>query len=230
MAPLARKESLIMARKALIAATITVGLAVGAAAPAHADWRDRLNPSLYSVKQPVVQRTDYVIDLNSGNGVSPRELERLSDWFETLGVDYGDRISVDTGSYDDARARQDVASVAARYGLLLSRGVPVTAGSVQPGSVRVVVSRSEAYVPGCPDWSEAPEIGNRITTASNFGCATNSNLAAMIADPNDLVRGRTGALDNDASSASKAVTAYRGRTLTGNGGSTIQSESSKGGK
>ena len=219
-----------MARKAVIAATLAVGIAVGAAAPAQADWRDRLNPTLYSVKQPVVLRTDYVIDLNAGNGVPPSELERLADWFDTLRVDYGDRISVDTGGYDDARARQDVASVAARYGLLLSRGAPVTAGSVQPGLARVVVSRSEAFVPGCPDWSEAPEVGNRITTASNFGCATNSNLAAMIADPNDLVLGRSGDNGSDAGASSKAVTAYRTRALTGNGGSTLKSESSKGGK
>lgn len=219
-----------MTRNGLIAATLAVGVAAGAVSPAQASWRDRLNPSVYSTKQPVVERTDYVIDLYGGNGLSARELERLADWFDSLRVDYGDQISVDTGAYDDPRARQDVASVAGRHGLLLSRGVPVTAGSVQPGSVRVVVSRSTAYVPGCPDWSEAAEVGSRITTASNYGCAINSNLAAMIADPNDLVQGRSSDKGGDAAASSKAVTAYRTRSLTGGGGTSLKSESSKGGQ
>jgi len=229
MAPLARKESLIMTRKGMIVAALAVGVAAGASTPAQADWRDRLNPTINSVKQPVVERTDYVIDLQAGMGVPPRERERLADWFDSLNIDYGDRVSVDVGAYDDPRARQDVASVAARYGLLLSHGVPVTAGSIQPGTVRVVVSRSIAFVPGCPDWSEAPEIGNRITTASNFGCAINSNLAAMIADPADLVRGRSEESRGEAAASNKAISAYRARTPTGNGGTALISQTSKGG-
>jgi pilus assembly protein CpaD len=52
----------------------------------------------------------------------------------------------------------------------------------------------------------------------------------MIADPNDLVRGRTDDAGGDAAAISKAVTAYRTRTLTGNGGTGLKVESSKGGQ
>ena len=52
-------------------------------------------------------------------------------------------------------ARGQVAQVAGEYGMLVQPGAPVTAGAVQPGTVRVVVSRRRAEVPGCPNWSAA---------------------------------------------------------------------------
>ena len=210
---------------ALIAALLTFGVSGPAAAQDRYNW----NPSLNSVNQPVVQRTDYVIDLAStGSGVSDRELHRLTDWFDSLRLGYGDRVSVDTGSYDDARARQDLAGVAAEYGLLLTEGAPVTAGAVQPGSVRVIVGRSLATVAGCPNWSEASESGNRITTGSNYGCAVNSNLAAMIANPEDLVLGQVGVGSGDAATSSKAIKLYRTTPPTGAGG--LKETVTKGGK
>ncbi len=211
---------------ALIAAALTLGVSAPAAAQHRSSW----NPTLYSVKQPVVQRTDYVIDVaTTGSGVADHDLHRLAQWFDSLRLGYGDRVSVDTGSYNDPRARQDIAGVAAEYGLLLSEGAPISAGGVQPGSVRVIVSRSVASVPGCSDWSEAPEIGNRSTTSSNYGCAMNSNLAAMIADPADLVLGQSGSVAVDSATSNKAVDAYRKRTPTGSSGE-VKSESSKGGQ
>ena len=56
----------------------------------------------------------------------------------------------------------------------------------------MVVSRTRAEVPDCPNWSvpSQPNYNNR--TMSNFGCAVNSNLAAMVANPEDLIHGREG--------------------------------------
>lgn len=177
------------------------------------------NPTLYSVHQPVVQRTDFVLDLSTaGNGLAGGEAQRLRGWLNSLGVGYGDRIAIDAaGGYGDAASRDDIAGVIASYGLLLSDGAPVTAGTVQPGAVRVVVSRMTASVPGCPDWSYAQLPGAPNSTDSNYGCATNSNLAAMIADPNDLVLGQAGA-SSDGTTGSKAVKAYRDRVPSGASG------------
>lgn len=177
------------------------------------------NPSLTSVNQPIVQRTDYVLDLSStGAGLPITEAGRLSGWFESLGLGYGDRIFVDEPQgYGDPQGRQDVAGVAGKYGLLLSDGAPVTAGTVQPGTVRVIVSRSAAEVPGCPLW-DGVAIGDRITASPNYGCATNSNFAAMVADPNDLVLGQAGNGSGDAATAVKAIRVYRDAEPTGKGG------------
>lgn len=207
-----------MARVPTVAALALAGLAAGGCVP-DAPLSPHMNPSISSVQQPVVQRNDYLLDLaTTGNGVSQGELDRLDAWFQSMALDYGDRISVDSGSGQpvDLATQRDVARVAGNYGMLLSDGAPVTTGQIAPGSVRVIVSRTTASVPGCPQWDPA-EIGARITTSPNYGCATNSNLAAMIADPNDLVVGRTGDPSVDAATASKAIRTYRAKTPTGVG-------------
>ncbi len=215
-----------MAQMKSTAAALSFAMALMASGSATAQSR---NPGLYSINQPVVQQVDYLMDVSStGNGVREADLYRLSDWFRSLNVGYGDRIFVDTGSYGDQRAREDIAGVAAHYGLLLAEGAPVTTGAVSAGSVRVIVSRSEASVPGCPHWADTGEIGERITTTPNYGCAINSNLASMIADPNDLVLGQVGSNDGDMIASSKAIRSYRTAQPTGAGGA-LKSESSKGG-
>lgn len=170
-----------------------------------------------AVNVPVVSRTNYVFDAAAPDGsLSPSEAARLDSWFNSLDLRYGDAIYVD-GGYESARA--SVAQVAGNYGMLVSAGSPVTAGAVAPGSVRVVVARNVASVPGCPDWSSRPaqpNYNNRMV--SNFGCAVNSNLAAMVANPEDLVHGREGSGVGDAMTASKAVGAYRAAPPTGTKG------------
>ena len=54
-----------------------------------------------------------------------------------------------------------------------------------PGQARVVITRSTASVPGCPDWSVKTEANYNNATSPGFGCGVNSNLAAMIANPAD---------------------------------------------
>lgn len=177
------------------------------------------NPSLNSVHQPVVQRTDFVLDLQTGHdGLDSSELQRLDAWLESIGIAYGDRISVDEpAGYPDPAAREDVARVVADYGLLLSDVAPVLNGAVPPGSVRVIASRATASVPGCPLWSD-PGILATNNTSSNFGCSVNSNLAAMVANPEDLVLGQDGTSNGSATTATRAIRSYRERPPTGRQG------------
>jgi pilus assembly protein CpaD len=160
------------------------------------------NQGMESVHQAVVSRTDYVYDINDGFG--PQASGRLAAWFDSLNIRYGDRVSVDDPS-DSASNRAAVAAVANRYGLTVYDTAPVTEGAVAPGMIRVVVSRSKAEVPGCPDWSRS-SIGNYNSDApSNYGCAVNASLAAMIADPNDLVSGAHAASFGDNTTGSNAI-------------------------
>jgi pilus assembly protein CpaD len=63
---------------------------------------------------------------------------------------------------------------------------------------------------------------------SNYGCAVNSNLAQMIANPEDLVHGREAGSVTDAVTASRAIEMYRTTAPTGTKG--LQDVSPKGGK
>ena len=175
------------------------------------------NRSLESVNQPVVQRTDYVFDAASdGSMLSSGEMDRIAGWLGTLRLAYGDRIYVDDPA--NGQARTQVAAVASRYGILLSDPAPVTPGVIQPGMVRVIVSRMKASVPGCPNYSRMSGTEFASSTSSNYGCATNANLAAMIANPEDLVRGQPGAPTTDPATTVKSVETLRRQAPTGQSG------------
>ena len=54
------------------------------------------------------------------------------------------------------------------------------------------------------------------STTSNFGCAVNSNLAQMVANPQDLITGQSGSTVRDARNVTKAIKTYRDLAPTGN--------------
>jgi pilus assembly protein CpaD len=83
--------------------------------------------------------------------------------------------------------------------MLGRRGIPPTAPTSdtapigQRGGGDEVMLAIERYVvtpPGCPNWSKPAGGDPTNTTASNFGCATATNLGLMVAEPRDLLIGR----------------------------------------
>lgn len=186
------------------------------------------NRGLETVHQPVVSRADYVFDVGAdGGGLASGENERLAAWFSSMELGYGDRVSIDDPSAN-SETREAVAALAARYGLLIADTAPVTAGQVTPGAARVVVSRTSATVPGCPDWSRPSDPELEGSTMSNYGCASSANLAAMVANKEDLIRGQDPIGSADASTAGKAIRSYRDRPPTG--AQPLKSETTKGGQ
>jgi pilus assembly protein CpaD len=170
-----------------------------------------------AVNVPVVSRQDYALDLAApGGSLAPSEAARLDGWFRGLDLGYGDSIYVE-GPYS-GMARDDVARVAGDYGLLLSNGAPVTAGQVAPGAVRVIVSRARASVPNCPNWEAPSQPSADQAQLPSYGCAVNGNLAAMVANPEDLIHGREGSGVGDSRVAAKAVDYYRKSPPTGTTG------------
>lgn len=197
--------------------SLAIVLLASAVAGCKTTTVDQPTRGMAAVNAPVVTRSDFAMDVAAPDGtLASSEEARLDGWFRGLGLGYGDTIYVD-GDYSGS-ARAEVARVAGRYGLMVNAGAPVTAGAIQPGTVRVVVSRTRAQVPGCPNWDRpaAPDYDNQ--QMPNFGCAVNGNLTAMVADPQDLIYGREGGSVVDAATASKAVNAYRSAAPTGNKG------------
>ena len=177
------------------------------------------NRSLESMHQPIVSMNSYVFDANASAGeIDPFELRRLNDWFDAMELRYGDEIAIDSSDALAPRAARDaVAALVARRGMLIADHAPITSGRIAPGYMRVVLTRATARVDGCPNWDTRSAINTTSVTTSNYGCATNANMAVMVANPTDLIRGqrRTG---NDPLTASKAIGAYRNATPTGAGG------------
>lgn len=73
--------------------------------------------------------------------------------------------------------------------------LPASSGSheqawSQNRRVEIVLERYVVTPPACPDWSRRSGRDYSNQPHSNFGCATETNLGMMIANPRDLVRGR----------------------------------------
>lgn len=206
--------------RSLVLSTFAIASALSACGP--------VNRGLESVNQPVVSRTDYAIDMRSaGDGLAMGEDQRLAAWFDSLRLGFGDRVTVDDPAIYGGGSREAVASVAARYGLLLGETPPVTQGPVAPGTVRVIVSRSAATVPNCPNWDSLSQPNFDGSTDSNFGCASNTNLAQMVADPQDLITGRKSGMNGSTRATTRALKAYNDLVPSGASG-TVKAEATGG--
>lgn len=176
------------------------------------------NTSLYSTKQPVVERTNFTLDVNtSTSGLPISEQQRLNGWFETMDLRYGDRVAIEDPSQNPAVSNA-VRDLAGRYGLIIGNVAPTTTGALPPGQARVVITRSTASVPGCPDWSSKSDTNYLNSLSPGYGCAINSNLAAMVADPQDLIEGKKGSSESVIATSNKAITTYRETPPTGAAG------------
>lgn len=176
-----------------------------------------------------VAQVTHTLDLaTSGSGLAAGEGDRAADWLASIGFGYGDRAYLADGGGNAGAARDQLARSIGRYGLVLSDAAPVTSGLVAPGSVRLVVLRAEATIAGCPAWRGTDTMLGR--DARGFGCATAANMAAMIADPNDLLAGKS-APDTGSSSATavKAINAQTEAAGTSDGGTRVERITAGGG-
>lgn len=187
------------------------------------------NRSLDSVHQPVVRNNVHQFDVAARGGeLPPSEQERLQGWFDAMGLRYGDRVAIEDPSlYGATAAQSTIRGMVERRGLLMSADVPVTTGSVPSGYVRVTIARASAHVPDCPDWSSKFAVNVANATSSNYGCSVNGNLAAMVADPNDLIKGAQSTA-SDPAAATRPINTYRTKPQTG-AGALKQTSTSNGG-
>src|SRR5579863_1943614 len=75
--------------------------------------------------------------------------------------------------------------------LLLPYGIVTVAseGAAPPNQAVVEITRTLVTLPPCPNWSKPSSADFANQPSSNFGCATETNLGMMIANPTDLASG-----------------------------------------
>jgi pilus assembly protein CpaD len=101
--------------------------------------------------------------------------------------------------------RQVVASVAPRRPVTVA---PVADSRLAEGRALVVVGRYVVSTPSCPNWRKPSGVDSANQPSSNFGCASETNLGLMVADPADLAVGRE--LSNaDGEAMSHGIRRYR---------------------
>lgn len=187
----------------LVGAILTLALA--GCTPPESYWSEAQAPKENKV-EPV--RLLHDVRFASGNRITPAETAQLDSFLSRHDIGYGDRVYVLTdssGKGPSAQRSKAVLEYMASQGVW---GVSLPSPEAQPGSVRIVVNRYVVVPPQCPDWSKPGTADYGNTSMSNLGCANTSNLGLMVADPSELVRGRTPG-PADATSSSLAVQRYR---------------------
>ena len=203
-------------------------LVLGACAPDVSNWSGSDSPKQNQVD---LVRLNHPVRFQPGTArLAQGEAEQLAAFLAKNRVGYGDRLvlqanGVPTGAGLATERQKAVAATMVRVGQV---GLPITAASTADGlrdSLTVSVSRYVVTPPSCPDWSKPSGVDPANVAASNFGCATTRNLGLMLADPGDLIGGKTmGPADGEF--AAGAVNRYRAGKITPLEGSAAQGANS----
>jgi pilus assembly protein CpaD len=176
---------------AIVAAAVVAATLVGCSETTY--WTPAESP-----KQPQVDwvRFDHRVLFDSrGRDLSISERARLEEFLSRIEPRYGDQILVGTGSggSEGEVGLQRVATVAEYLRNAGLKVAPMTETSAVrwDGAVRISVGRYVVTPPNCPDWTKSASYDPLNNVSSNFGCATATNLGLMVADPGDLIRGRS---------------------------------------
>lgn len=165
-----------------------------------ADWERHIQSKLpeptpaFADKQIMVAPTRSVHEVSYAGravDVSPDELAYLQNFLNNVASERGVTVMVAQPDRQAGRlARQRVVALTATIKEL---GFPVAtfqAGEASPDKVSVAVDHLIAIAPKCPDWAFHKYETYSSQNSPNFACADRSNLAAMIANPRDLVTGQ----------------------------------------
>jgi pilus assembly protein CpaD len=166
---------------------VAIVLVLAACRPAATEWTEseapnrlRLDDAAVSVNVRFAAGSAYLL---------PADAQRLRAMAATGTISASDRVSVAVGGGPGlAEARRDAISAALLpYGIVTS---PLPLAGVPANHAVVQVGRYVVTLPPCPNWSKPAGTDFTNSFASNFACATQTNLGQMVASPADLVSGQ----------------------------------------
>jgi pilus assembly protein CpaD len=184
-------------------------------------------PEPVAPKQNMVSLTSFDHDIHFANGstvLAPGEAQSLEDFLKKSAVEDSDDVTIGLSTGDSASlaaARQ--ASILAALKHLHVPVLPASDPARGRNAIRLRVARYVVTPPRCPDWSK-PELDEPTNSrSSNFGCASETSLALMVANPRDLVHG-TPPAGADGEALARGVALYRSgalsKSLASSGGAT----------
>lgn len=200
----ARKRGSARGRLGAIAALLAIGLGVAACSDQRTSDSLRtgsINMTDYKQRHPIIlaEGTE-TLDVPVGMD-SSKLSERLAHAVAVFAAQSrlqgapGVTIMVPDGSPNAAtasRMAREVAAAIERGGVsrrAILRQAYQTGEADENAPIRVTYTRMKAMVPHrCGVWPDQIGVGNNANVDDyNFGCATQSNIAAMVAYPSDLV-------------------------------------------
>jgi len=121
--------------------------------------------------------------------LSPVEAAQLRRLAAKGSIGATDRVTV-AAAGTPYLVQQRIGTVSA---LLVPYGIAVSGSQIAnlpPNHAVVEVIRTLVTLPPCPNWSKKSQPDFENAPSSNFGCATETNLGLMVANPTDLALAR----------------------------------------
>lgn len=144
---------------------------------------------------------------NGTADLSQDSLANLESFTTANDVGYGDVILFDQGADVPTERIDALTAWFLKQGVTVGENSGVFGAMPAVGSVMVYVERYTVTTPDCQRWSETSTSNPNNAPSQPFGCASQSNLAAMVANPRDLVTGERVGANPD--TTRKSVKAYR---------------------
>jgi pilus assembly protein CpaD len=221
--PLSRSRNGGLHRAAFVA--LALGLAAGLSGCANRDQTATGSlPDDYRTRHPIiVGESERAIDIPVASGdhrltIGTRDVIKGFAQTYTGSANGVVQIMLPSGSRNAAAAdavRREIRSILVQSGIPASRLLETrydAAGSQDAAPIRLSFTAITASAGPCGNW---PEDLTRNTIENrnweNFGCATQSNLAAQIANPTDLLGPRAQS-PIDAAQRGRVIKDYRGIT------------------
>jgi len=130
-----------------------------------------------------------VLQFRAGDAqVTDYQVAYLHKLMDDQVIGYGDKVLIHRGvsALSEARAKA-VEQILQRLGLTPTLAAP---DATADGELDLAVEHAKARAPNCPNWTKANGADFANTSHSDFGCSTAADLAAMVADPRDLLQGK----------------------------------------
>jgi pilus assembly protein CpaD len=168
---------------------LCIGLVLAGCTPPVSEWSEAEAPKQIRVDFVRLQH-DAAFQAGSAE-LAEGEAAGLAAFLEQAEVAPYDHLFLQPASSDQQAAGR-IGSITRE---LAQRGLGATtlppSASAAPDHMTIVVERYVVTPPDCPNWSKPPSSDHSNSLPSNFGCADATNFALMVADPRDLVIGRT---------------------------------------
>lgn len=226
-------------RLAQVSGLVALGLALAACAPATVQteatgWLAAASPKRLEVNQAKYRHSIYFA--TDSAEIDTDEQDRLLAFLQAANVGDSDTVRLE-GHADEraddlynlelaSRRAQAVADLLRHHGLAAPQIQPLSYGERLPATadrtpaawqrnrrVELLLERYVVTTPACPDWSRASGVDFSNQPHSNLGCASQTNLGLMVAEPRDLVSGRKLA-PADGVHQAQGVTRYREGKVT----------------
>jgi pilus assembly protein CpaD len=192
--------------------TVLLLASLSACATKNNGFRD--NAGLDSIHKATVtlQESSHPVRFLNGK-LSANEEASLAAFISANGLRYADRLTLRTSEPNMAVGyRSAMNTVLGRFGLSVGN-IETTLG-MPASEVALIVSRPTVTLPDCSIHSGPNGLNGNNENMSNYGCAVRSNLAAMAANPADLVSGNV--LDGQSADVTaKPVDGFGSHELTG---------------